>query len=305
VLRPAFDYSVIEAAANYRSGRAAVVIETSLEGEHATAMVEAREEASEPWAPDAPEPEADAPVAAAASTARLLQLFPDKFAERMRAAEPLDRSQPPPPPFALQGEEGDASPPRPAMNDSAPPPPEARPEPPPAAPSRPVPEPARFAVGFGGFAPPPVRQFETPPPFSTPEAALDVPAAPEPPPTSLFDAPSVRNPLPAADGFHPHPVEIDPFAVPAEPFHEPHGLDIGTLSPPPQRLKNRALIYLAVGILGAALFAAAVFSMMSGKASPSNLVIGLMGILLMVPAGGYFLLHFLNQRDGQADSGPL
>ena len=68
--------------------------------------------------------------------------------------------------------------------------------------------------------------------------------------------------------------------------------------PQPGKLHNRSLIYFSIGLLGVALFAAALFSMFSGKASPVNLVIGLMGILFMTPAGGYFLLRFLNKRDG-------
>jgi hypothetical protein len=70
----------------------------------------------------------------------------------------------------------------------------------------------------------------------------------------------------------------------------------------PEPPHNRSMIYFSIGLLGVALFAAALFSMFSGKASPVNLVVGLMGILLMTPAGGYFLLRFLNQRDGLVEA---
>ena len=44
-----------------------------------------------------------------------------------------------------------------------------------------------------------------------------------------------------------------------------------------------------VGLLGVALFIAALFSMFAGKATPVNLVVGLIGVLLMTPAAGFAL----------------
>jgi hypothetical protein len=63
-------------------------------------------------------------------------------------------------------------------------------------------------------------------------------------------------------------------------------------------MRRRAIIYGCVGLLGVGLFAAALLSMLGGKASVLNLATGLLGIALMTPAGGYFLLRYLNRRDG-------
>lgn len=320
VLRPTFDHSVIEAAANARACRAATVVDAPLEGD-ATPMAEPLPVAA-PVAPAAPEPAsvaADGPetaevivpaaasMAASVSTARLLQLFPDRFAERMGAAAPERAPEPFPPvePFSLSGDHG-AQEPHPAMNDVSSemeaeavvePAPQARP--PLEVPPAPKSDPGRFAVGFGAFEPPPVRRFAAPPPFPAAEPPPVSDTFPEVEPASLFDAPSARAPFPAAESFEAHRFEHDPFTPSSAPEPIRHVIlnDAEVLNTPTGPLHDRSMIYFAVGLLGVALFAAALFSMFSGKASPVNLVIGLMGILLITPAGGYFLLRFLNRRD--------
>jgi len=68
----------------------------------------------------------------------------------------------------------------------------------------------------------------------------------------------------------------------------------------PRSPQDWSMVYFAVGLLGLALFAAALFSMFMGKANPTNLIVGLLGIFLMTPAGGYFLLQFLRKRDAHS-----
>ena len=133
------------------------------------------------------------------------------------------------------------------------------------------------------------------------------------------------------DGAPPKPVAISPRPAPLFESIRDNGRPLARLTPcaqPPSAVTERrriasthsrqrpwkaskplsaiqlapgsppSLIYILIGLLGGALFIGAVLSMLTGKASPANLFIGLLGILLMAPAGGYFLLHFLNRRDG-------
>jgi hypothetical protein len=295
---------VIEAAANFRAGRPAAVVDAPLDGDTATFTLE-------PPAEDVDREQPAAPVIAAVSTtAQLHQLFPDQAAEPEAPAEQ---------PFTLEGapEVQDQVVPA-AVNDGA----FGRTlafgtEAAPAAPSLEVPPPP--APGFGssggdfvGFAPPPVRPFEPPPSFE-PAHAPPSPATVEGPleregsavaeavarPASLFDAPSPRASFTPPEGARTMRMRddgpLEPEGSVAAPAHFAETPPMDDHEPGAPR--HRSLIYVSIGLLGVALFAAALFSMFNGKASAVNLVIGLMGILLMTPAGGYFLLRFLNKQD--------
>jgi len=289
VLKPSFDHSVVEAAFASKTGQPA----------------ERHSEPTEPEADEAEPREEAFPVVAATAvgaagaatlaTARLHQLFPDKT--------PEDPDAPPPPPFGFQSEPpASAEPTFKVIRDTpfgfipdAPPELEGEIEAPPM-PTPLVAEAPQVTGGFGGFAPPPVRQIETLSPFAAQDAPESAPADPFAPvvqaapvlsPQTGFAIPEIARTMRLGELA---PVEAAPHIdapAPVEP-----GADAKAL-----RLPNRTFIYAAVGVLGAVLFAAALFSMFSGKASPVNLVIGLIGILLMTPAGGYFLLNFLNRKD--------
>jgi lysozyme len=296
VLKPAFDHSVIEAAASARLGRPAAVVDAPLDGDRAFATVEPAVEVA-PQVETGPERQTTFPLAAAATatgvaTARLHQLYPDKSA-KADADTATGQAQ-----FVLNGDQDRADhdqPPAPNGDRLVD---EAAADHPPQAPMRAPPsfEPVPALMAFGGFAPPPVRRLETSvfepaerPTMKTDERWEEI-AAPEPDDAgaraaTLFDAPAfdVRAPR-RFDGAQ---------SAAADDSEIVNGH-------PPGPLHSRSLIYFSVGLLGVALFAAALFSMFTGKASPVNLVVGLMGILLMTPAGGYFLLRFFDKRDDLA-----
>ena len=300
VLKPTFDHSVIEAAANARAGRSAAIVDAPLDGDTATATVEQRGDLED-------EPQAAFPFVAAtatgAATARLHQLFQEK------AAPP--EANPSPEPFALEPE-AENEPASKAVSEepfepAAEPDTLAEPLPPLGVPPAPGVDTAGVSGGFSGFAPPPVRQFETsPPPFVVSPAPAAAAATvfgaqtafeSTPERTPLFDAPTVMTtpeevgPQTARFLDNPNPSALDHHGDPdVAEMVEGHK---------PGPLHDRTWLYTGIGLLGVALFAAALFSMFSGKATPVNLIIGLIGILLMTPAGGYFLLRFLNRREDQ------
>ena len=299
VLKPTFDHSVIEAAAH---AQLANVVDAPMDGEDAIAVLERPADPIEfPIAPPL------AAVAAGSVFANLHQLFPEKAetADALPESFALEReqaveAQEPLPISVNDGSFGQTA--EPALRASDPP-------------HSHMPAPlSTFQVGgFGDFAPPPVRRFETtqpsptiaPPPFDTfedPPPVIEAPAFSQAPAdaTPLFDTPSQRAAFPMAeDVYSPSILADEPVVQDREHPHAEEGfasldsIETPTAGP----LRNRSVIYVSIGLLGVALFAAALFSMLSGKASPLNLVIGVMGILLMTPAGGYFLLRFLNRRD--------
>ena len=101
----------------------------------------------------------------------------------------------------------------------------------------------------------------------------------------LFDAPvlpSERDQTPRSAG-HPRDRAVDDLNA------------ARLVEASPRSPRDWSIVYLSIGLLGVALFLAALFSMLGGKATPANLFVGLLGILLMTPAGGYFLLRLLNR----------
>jgi lysozyme len=308
VLRPTFDHSVIQAAANSRMGRGAAIVDAPLDGDDATAAVERSSHANNVEASDmnsgAPgstfEPAVDARPGLVA--AKLHQLFPDRSAAFPPPVLVQTPNFEPDPPFTLSNPQGGApvGPPK-AMNDgpavggaavqsqfeTLPPlelPPAPRTAPPP------------FAGVFGDFAPASVQRDDAPPPFPADEIAPPPVDDPVANPAPLFDAPSARSSAVLPETIRAARSREDQPSI----FNGPLDRDAAEVmnGHEPGPLHNRSVIFFSVGLLGVGLFAAAVFSMLSGKAGLVNLVIGLMGILLLTPAGGYFLMHVLNKRDG-------
>lgn len=282
VLKPTFDFSVIEAAAQSHAAQRVADIDTPLDGDHALAHLERT--APPPVAtPPAVELPTREPVLAE-STAEALVLH----APESQADEPSrDAAIEVPPPAAA------------ADPLAAPPVPDA---------------PPRAVFGLGGFEPPPPRfppPLETrPEPFRpTPAPVFGEPLSNEPalPPdepesgASLFDQP-LRQPLPQIDNI---PVERTIRAADEAGSAGPAHGGIGDI------LKNGVVLFGSMGCLGVLLFALTVTSMLTGPASIAHLAIGLVGVALMTIAGIYFLLkrggqgeepmHVLPPRHGAAD----
>ena len=272
VLRPAFDHSVIETASQSLAGRSTVIVDAPLEGDKATATVEA------PFAARDNDQAAFPYMAAAAAGvgARLHQLFPDRTGEQ----DVEDRAPPPPPEPArikaandgLLGRE--AAPENAGPHLEAPPPPKI--------------ETGLDDGGFSGFAPPPVRQIAPSRGLSGPgDRTVAGPTALRAHTAvghgaPLFDAPSFRSRFASPE---PAVVRSRDDAAAIVEAHKPGPLH------------DRSMVYFCVGLVGVALLAAALFSIFSGKASPVNLVVGLMGILLMTPSGAHFLMRVLTPRE--------
>jgi lysozyme len=120
------------------------------------------------------------------------------------------------------------------------------------------------------------------------EPAPPPPAAEEPaPPPSLFEPSRYAAPdyddLP--EGFRPRPVALD---AAGESIFAPK---VQTASP-----RLHAPVVVLVGLGGAALFVGSLFAMVYGKATLTNLVIGLLGVICMAPAGLKLLLKLFGER---------
>ncbi len=326
VLRPTFDHSVIEAAAVARAGRPAATVEAPLEGEDAAAHVtdapkdafedEPKDEVREAL-PREPRPMSELAVPAAllatgAATARLHPLFSDKSS----AAAPSAPIQNPVHDAEVQPVETLAEPfaeAHPAPSADVRPELEAPvggytgfgafdpdPEPEPA----PAPAPAAPSVSTTAAAAP--RFAEAPPPLDEPPPFPELTTAAEPAEradaTPLFDIP-----VPRRDNVQPFPPREDiPAAAPAVAALGTGVVTAETLAAhpevraivrdhPPEPPHDRSIVYLCVGLLGLALFLAALISMLGGRATAVNLIIGLMGVLFLTPPAGYFLLKSLNR----------
>ena len=254
VLRPTFDFSVIEAAAQSHAAARAADVTTSMDGDDAIAHVE-RAVAAEA------EPETGP-----AADAQLATLAEPEAAPEADAAPAED--------FA-------AAPVVTHEDLGVPPVPDA----PPSS--------NRFSgFGFKGFEPPPPRfnrEFEPAAPVDEQTAPASVPAneAFAPPQQGLFERPSPA-PLPSLESM---PVER---VIRTQPDGDQRrgrrvtrqkGDDDGA-----SILKNAPVLYGSVGCLGVALFALTITSMLTGKPSVAHLLVGLVAVALMTFAGIYFLL---------------
>jgi lysozyme len=301
VMTPAFDFSVIEAAAQSHAAGRVAEVDAPMDGEDAVAHIER----SPPVAkPDPSPPEAVAPPAPVEHT-------PDVEAvsvHTVAAEAPADPVVHAP---AFWSEPEPADPPEPDEPEDQ----TSAALVAPAAPSNPddvlaaPPAPAASAAtpfGFRGFEPPAPRFTQPREPDVAPERAQPVrqadndiatyapaPAASESPPVEqpLFERP-LAPPPPSVAGL---PVERVIRSIPSQD-------QVGPVSSPKVADRPRAggsLLFGGLGCLGVLLFALTLTSMLTGKASIAHLFVGLAGVVLMTLAG----IHFLLKRwGGEADA---
>jgi len=273
VLRPIFDYSVIEAAAQSHTAQRAQVVDAPLDGDHATASVEH---------PAEPEP-----IKAAVPEA----VTPEVAAPEPEVSKP---DSPRPPPGIVPILDIAATAPIAAAI---------------ATPILRAPEPAAepdALPAFRGFEPPP-RRFgradEAPPPAAN-EHLADFPgndfttqelsaaeAAEHPGDFNLFDRP-LAPPEP------PRPFDVQPVSGPALVMGDNEVLQtVGVHRPAgaPSILQDRTVLFSAIGLLGVALFTLAIFTMLVGKATLWHLLIGFLGVVLITPAGVFFLMRRMGE----------
>ncbi|HTI66754.1 MAG TPA: lysozyme [Caulobacteraceae bacterium] len=142
----------------------------------------------------------------------------------------------------------------------------------------------------------PLQLVVVPEPEAVEEAPL--PAAEEPPPPpvaeplpppSSYEAPAYED-ASAAHGFGRRPTAL--AAGYAQTLAEPAAPSSGRQAP----------VVLLAGLLGALMFVGALVAMIYGKATLTNLAIGLAGVVCMVPAGLRLLLKVFAERpfDDQA-----
>lgn len=315
VLRPVFDFSVIQAAAQTQVAQHATVIDAPLEGDEAIASVET------------PAAKAEAPAEGASPVQVAGEQVTEKLQGVLAEAAPVQ---------VLHAPEGEAEPlsdePAEQVEPDAP---QAAAEPhaetsmaaqpaneaePPHAPLFQA-QGAAPSFGFRGFEPPPSR-------FGRPGDAPPAPA--NEPFGSPFEAPAV---LPAssepttpepADAAREHPGDFNLFDRPLAPPPPPTAAVLDQSNPPPRTmrlrgdvddeaaaamaqakparspipenalggiLQNRTVLWASVGCLGVLFFALAITSMLIGKATVAHLAIGFLGIILIAPASVYFLLR--------------
>jgi lysozyme len=267
VLKPAFDLSLIEAAACVRAGRPAAQLEASLDGEETSVALE--DGAPDPLADAAPTPDAElrplvvvAPAVSTPAAEPPFALQPEAISEDGRAAP--DGEPPAEPAVGLDAglDAGLAVPP-----------------PPPTPP---------LYTGFGAapaqtwVEPQSLMQTRASQPMETATPLFDAPARP------MFSTQTVPDRL-LQDPALSSPVEEDAEAARIVRDY------------PPGPTHGRSFIYISVGLLGLVLFAIALATMAFGKATPVNLIIGLIGILFITPAAGHFLLKALNPQDAAAE----
>ncbi len=322
VLRPAFDFSVIEAASQSHTAQRATVIDAPLEGDKTSANVEGRtEHLAEPEAdvsaPTVFEPVNIASVSEAAALASEEHGAPVEVVDAPAAAI-LAEEQPAPVVYA--------------------------PEP---QPNTPVDLPVNDGHGAGGldpfaaaaattavaaaalpagnfversFQPPPSRfgrptdmqpavaneyELSPPPTFDEPEMPVAEPASAATEPLlaapasefNLFDRP-LAPPAPRAEaGDLNRPIrslklrdDEDMLDGPASHTPKPrvpgearHGVAA--------MLHDRTFLFSSIGLLGVVLFFLAIATMLTGKATWGHLLIGFLGVVLITPAGVYFLMR--------------
>jgi lysozyme len=319
VLRPAFDFSVIEAASQSHTAQRATVIDTPLEGDETSANVEGRTEhvaEAEASAPTLFEPANITSVTQAAALSSEEQGAPVAVVDAPAAAF-LAEEQSAPVVYA----------------------PEPEPESPAAAPVND----RHDAVGLDPFATAAaatatiaaalpagnfvLRSFEPPPsrfgrPTETPTAANEYELSP--PPTVYEPQLAVAEPvLPAAEPAPARPVSefnlFDRPLAPPAPRAEAGDLDrpVRALklrddeelldgptprAPKPRTpheprhgvsamLHDRTFLFSSIGLLGVMLFFLAIATMLTGKATLGHLLIGFLGVVLITPAGVYFLMR--------------
>jgi lysozyme len=321
VLKPMYDLSVIEAAAQSVAARRAVGVETLLEAASVEPVVE--------------RPVEPAPLAAIAEEAVHAEMATTNDPAVALIAEAAAAETAPPAPDA-------PAPPPPSPNPSSSPAPERptsplfasgliaergpvlalasglmatrspqhTPAPEPAKPAR-LPtavndaEPQQPALFPGGAIPnpPPLRVFEPAPRHNRADAA----------PTSV----AATDNSDESEAGEVHPGDFNLFDRPLAPPEPRPSLpsvardastprDDHTFTAPRRRrggwsvLTDRTVVFAVIGLLGVALFTLAIFTMLVGRATPWHLVVGTLGVALMTSAG----IHHLMQRTGARSPAP-
>lgn len=279
IVRPAFDFSVIEAAAQSHAAARAAEVDVPLDGDETVAHVDrgppetavaASEStlATEPAPPPEPETQPANDVA---------NFVPERVADLVLHAP---EEQPEPELAVVREPEPETE----VDSLAVPPAPDA---------------PPTSTFGFRGFEPPPPRfeQQNDPPTPANQSFLLPEPAKPAERPSwryepaageSLFEQP-VAAPLPPVSEM---PLErVIRSMPPSEERAERRSRSrSGDEEGAPSILKNAPVLYGSVGCLGVALFALTITSMLTGKPSVAHLLVGLVGVVLMTFAGIYFLL---------------
>lgn len=276
VLRPTFDHSVIDAAAQAQAARNAAVVDVPLDGETAVAFVESAPDA----APDA--------ESLSATQAELIAQTPayEATSDSREAVqeEPVAASQ------AVNDAHGFAAPrffeppAREGFRGFEPPP-------------------RRFdldtAAGF--LAPPPANAPH--PALAEPEAAVET-VAEATSDFTLFDQP-LAPPTPAGPAMPMQGVRSMRLAADGEVEDVSKPVVVNGVEPAASGLlRNRVILYASIGVLGVFLFSIAVGNMAFGKASSATLgtlFMGILGIALMTPAGVWFLMRRANTATHDAE----
>ncbi len=301
VLRPIFDYSVIEAAAQSHGAQRAAVVSASLDGDQATARVEHPADTAPATA--VPVEVAEAQPAEAEET-----LLPPTsifevaaaavIAAPARCADDMEVSQAPA-----------------AVNDSH----NVRLWPDESAAAAPVfrgfePPPRRFGRANGALPPAANEALGLAAPFGEGPAAdarpngdhwvESAPASPAPEHPgdfNLFD-----RPLAPPEATRPSTFESSSAPVlmmgddgvlgivgglgdGVDVAGKPRSSVIGSI------MHDRTVLFSAIGLIGVALFTLAIFSMLAGKATPWHLLIGILGVALITPAGMFFLMRRMGE----------
>ncbi len=331
VLRPAFDFSVIEAAAQSQVAQRAAVVDAPLEGDHAVASVEVAPEPTSEFEPTPSVipavteettqhlqtvlPDAEAPGAPTAAeegspnAVAELSAAPVLYAPEARKADETERSAhgfaeatavavgaaAVASPFVFRGFEPPPS--RFAPSTEAPPTPANQHEA-----ERAYAEPLTEAP-FALTAADPVESSTAA--FETAGEAEPEPAATAATEFNLFDRP-LAPPAPAdatlvpvrsarlrddEDGFDAATLHVHPAEAPEAPAPT----SIGGL------LQNRTVLFASIGILGVVLFFSAITTTLVGRATWAHLLIGFLGVLFITPAGVYFLLRRMHKTPDLED----
>jgi lysozyme len=311
VMRPIFDHSVIEAAAQSHAAQRVAVIWTPLDGDQAIAHVEhpagpaliqrlpvraieaPGTEAYEPLLPLTPileeaaaaiaAPEAEAiTVRAAVNDSQSAQVW----LEEPSAAQPMFRGfEPPPRQFARAV---DAPPVAANEHDHH--------DPFGYEPYGHEPYGAERFAGRGvGDETVGVDRPPDAPPSGACRAEGPAAEAPEHPGDfNLFDRP-------LAQPEQQRPLGLHPASAPALLMYEGDGsaaAGASRLSGMSRVLQDRTVLFSSIGLLGVALFTLAIFNVLFGKATLWHLLIGILGVVLITPAGVFFLMR----RTGEAPS---
>jgi lysozyme len=235
-----------------------------------------------------------------AVTARLSALFPDEDAAEATPAipgadaltpEPQQQPQPEPEPEPELQPEPE---PEPVAEVAAETEPEPEPEP------EPAPEPANEFAPITVAPPAPELVLAPAPAYDEPEPESAPVPAPPPPPAEDEAPPRLFQPetyVPYDDQELPEVFQRRPSALAAEDAETVYAPVAAQPAP-----SLHAPVTLLVGLGGVVMFVGSLAAMVYGKATLTNLVIGLLGVVCMAPAGLKLLLKLFGERGPDQDA---